>query len=151
MHFSCIMNEMAIIQIAKFIQTHFYLVQMVLGAIFLAVAWFLFRSGKHESQFRVRESERNIKFSRNASDLGKGKLHIQKPFMLTGISLDGKPHEILGVSPQASEAEIQKAYRDLMKIYHPDKIGRPGSREWKDAQKIAEVINQAKASLLKKK
>ena len=27
-----------------------------------------------------------------------------------------------------------------MKRYHPDLVGPPGSREWKDAQKIAEEI-----------
>ncbi len=69
---------------------------------------------------------------------------------LTGIRIDGAPHEILGVSPQASPEEIQSAYRSLMKRYHPDRVGRPGSREWNDAQQIAEAINRAKELLLKK-
>jgi hypothetical protein len=34
-----------------------------------------------------------------------------------------------------------------MKRYHPDLVGRPGSREWKDAQRIAEAINRAKEEL----
>jgi DnaJ-domain-containing protein 1 len=48
----------------------------------------------------------------------------------------------------AIEVQIQSAYRELMKRYHPDRVGRPGTREWQDAQGIAEAINRAKRDLL---
>jgi DnaJ-domain-containing protein 1 len=73
-----------------------------------------------------------------------------QPLRLEGIRLGGAPHEVLGVSPAASEAEVQAAYRELMKRYHPDRVGRPGTREWQDAQAIAHALNQAKSELLSK-
>jgi DnaJ-domain-containing protein 1 len=70
--------------------------------------------------------------------------------LLAGIVLNRPAHEILGLSVDASELEIAQAYRDLMKQYHPDKVGAPGTREWQDAQRIAEAINQARDEMMKR-
>jgi DnaJ-domain-containing protein 1 len=130
----------------------FYLVQLLIGGAFVAVLWRL-RPGasSSESGFAIREAD--LKKARkpiSGDDLAAARLERKAPLQLGGIRIDGTPHEILGVSPRATADEIQRAYRDRMKQYHPDKVGPPGSRQWNDAQKIAEAINRAKNELLKR-
>ncbi len=36
------------------------------------------------------------------------------------------PHQILGVSPNATKEQIQAAYREAIKKYHPDKVSHLG-------------------------
>ena len=104
-----------------------------------------------ESQFRVREADRKIQWERGEKAKISGAQTAKKsPLQLSGISLEGAPHEVLGISAMATEAEIQKAYRELIKRYHPDKRRRPGTREWQDAQAIADRINQARTQMLER-
>lgn len=124
----------------------FLVVQIALAGAVLAVVY-LMTQGRSQSQFRVRESDQK-KTSKGRVDLASAKMKRNEPLLLAGIRLDGEPHQILGVGANASVSEIQRAYRDLMKRYHPDIVGRPGTREWEDAQKIAEAINQARNHLL---
>src|SRR5512137_931114 len=114
---------------------YFYLGQIGLGAAVLVVAWLFLRPKTPESNFRVREADRKQGPKGPAAggaDLANAKL--KQPLRIGGISISGQPHEILGVPLTAGPEEIQRAYRELMKQYHPDKIGPPGSREWADAQ-----------------
>lgn len=146
-----------------------YLAQLgVAGAFVAALLWV--RNQDKPSGFRLREADRlkmrpvappqpgapalggpgvGRKASAKEDELASARMKKpRRPLLLPGFSMDGAPHEILGVGLQASEAEIRRAYRELMKRFHPDQVGRPGSREWNDAQKIAERINNAKDSLL---
>lgn len=142
----------------------FYLSQILIGAIFITLAFIVFRAKSPESQFRVREADLRAKkkfgrppqainqaINNDDGDLANARMKKHEPLSLTGIRIDGKPHEILGVSQHPTPTEVQQAYRELMKRYHPDRVGRPGTREWNDAQKIAEAINRAKDALLKRR
>jgi DnaJ-domain-containing protein 1 len=148
---------------AKFQQTdsdrlrsNVYLIQVGLGALFIGLL-FLFRKRDDTSFFRSHgeggtQSKSTSRQTGPALGYESPKPTGKKPapLLLAGIRLEGAPHEILGVSPQATKREIQKAYRNLMKRYHPDVVAPAGSQRWKEAQKIAEAINRAKDAMLGK-
>lgn len=135
---------------------------LILTAFSLVIAiWWLLRNSKtSDSQFQKYEADRQKKRPRHAShghhkesesDLANAKLpHSHATLLLEGVRIQGQPHEVLGVSPHASVREIQKAYRELMKRYHPDHVAPAGTPQWNEAQKIAEALNHAKDVLLKK-
>jgi len=63
---------------------------------------------------------------------------------------DQDPYTVLGIQPGASQEEIRKAYRDLSKKYHPDRVNHLGS-EFRDlAHKKFINIKKAYETLIKK-
>jgi hypothetical protein len=129
-----------------------YLVIGLIGSALALFAVFL-RMRDPGSRFKVREADRLKSKGPSPLRLLKGDLGSQKQTrhhkpLLEGHRFDGAPHEILGILPNATEKEIQKAYLELIKRFHPDRIGAPGSREWKDAQSIAAKLNEARNAML---
>ena len=77
--------------------------------------------------------------------------HKEKQRMLPpAFSASKKPHEILGIDEDATEKQIQKAYRTLMKRYHPDKFVNLDRDQIKEYEKIAVAINKAKDEMLER-
>lgn len=127
---------------------HLFLAIQVIIALFFIVLLILKYSRSQQSQFKSKEADKgNQRSKKSPLDLAKAKLNV--PLQLDGINIHGKPHEILGIQPNASLEEIQKAYYLKMKQYHPDKIAKQGSDQWNEAQAIAAAINKAKDTLIK--
>ena len=131
------------------------LIEIALVGLLGGVLWILMRSksADHESSgFRVREADlpSNKKADHaNARNLADAKMAPRKSILaLPGIRIGGAAYQVLGISEDAGIREIQQAYRELMKQYHPDRIARPGTSQWQDAQNIAEAINKARDEML---
>ncbi|KAF2704166.1 DnaJ-domain-containing protein [Pleomassaria siparia CBS 279.74] len=67
---------------------------------------------------------------------------LQKAHKLLKRSKQNDYYKTLGVSRDAGDREIKKAYRKLTKIYHPDKAGNNGISP-EEAQKKMAAINDA--------
>ena len=56
---------------------------------------------------------------------------------------------MLGVSPDASDEELKKAYRKLALAHHPDRVSALGDDVRKAAEKKFQEINAAKEMVWK--
>jgi len=60
------------------------------------------------------------------------------------------PYEILGISPNSSKIEIQRAYKEAIKKYHPDKLSHLGkefshlaNEKFLEIQKAYDILMKA--------
>lgn len=68
----------------------------------------------------------------------------------TSPSMSAKaPHEVLGVSPDATDAEIEYAYKEQIKEYHPDRVHGLGKEIRDVAQRKTQELNIAYERLKK--
>lgn len=66
----------------------------------------------------------------------------------TGGSLDDA-YKVLGVSPDASDDEVKRAYRKLALAHHPDRVAKLGEDVRRAAEKKLQEINAAKEKIYK--
>jgi hypothetical protein len=66
-----------------------------------------------------------------------------------GKAQDPSPYEILNLQPGASEQEIEKAYRAMIKMYHPDRVEGLGPEFKTLADQRSKAINAAYEQLKK--
>ena len=96
------------------------------------------------SEFEMRQYEQFIRAQQTFSSGGRGGAGGAGPQVRRQDNL-AAAYQTLGVSPQASDAEVKTAYRRLMKENHPDKLVARGLPEAmiKLAQEKVQQINVA--------
>ncbi len=92
---------------------------ILIGTIFLAIVYILWYFRRWIVIVRSRQAERPEE--------------DRRPERIT------RCNEILGVKPGASEEEVTQAYRDLAKVWHPDRFADNPRLQKKAEEKLKEV------------
>lgn len=142
----------------KWVADHFDKMQYLLLAGILFIAWNAMRAKQEKTNFRTREADRPDlnKILKGGEDFANSKLKSKQtptapPLALPGIRLSGEAHEILGVAANASTAEVLRAYKEKIKLFHPDRIQGQAREQLKFYEDASAKINQAKEDMLSRK
>lgn len=68
---------------------------------------------------------------------------VDQMLSLGGTTLDDA-YKVLGISPDATDEEVRKAYRKMVILHHPDKVAHLGDDVKEAATKKLQEINKAK-------
>lgn len=119
----------------------------------LQIVYFLL--GLAQSDGRVSTSELQqihiIARGLHISDLDFERLKAMFFKGTTSFETGEDPYKILGVSPSSTDTEIKKAYRELAKKYHPDKLQSQSEALRKGAEEKFKKIQQAYEQILKER
>lgn len=83
-----------------------------------------------------------------AGYMGMSESEIDSMLNLRGNSIDDA-YKVLGVSPDATDDDVRKAYRNLALRHHPDRVASLGEDIRKAAEKKFQEINEAKERIYK--
>lgn len=127
--------------------------------VILGTIVYLIRYGRLPNFLFKRQGPFNRSFDRKTENFTSNKKYRQNTGQNTGQAYQKKtssqhipknPYAVLGIDPTASKKEIQAAYKEAIKKYHPDKVSHMG-KEFSDlANKKFLEIQQAYDTLMKK-
>lgn len=83
-----------------------------------------------------------------AHALGMDASVVEQLLSLGGSTLDDA-YRVLGVSPQATDDEVRRAYRKMALQYHPDRVSTLGKDVQENAKRKFQEINDAKERIFK--
>ncbi|MBR9978482.1 MAG: DnaJ domain-containing protein [Bacteroidetes bacterium] len=102
------------------------------------------RQEKERTQYAKREtSDKKRPGAGGSGTGGPGSGTRKEGRRKPGEKDDAHYYAILGLTPSASQAEIKKAYRTLMSLYHPDRVATLGEDLRHAATEKAKLVNEA--------
>lgn len=95
----------------------------------------------------VSQSERDV-LCQLANGLGFSSREIDELLSMGGASLDDD-YKVLGITPDATDEEVRKAYKKMALKYHPDRVATLGDDVKAAAQRKFQEVNNAKERIFK--
>ncbi len=74
---------------------------------------------------------------------------VTDQFLSLGGNTIDDAYKVLGISPDATDDEVRKAYRNLVRQHHPDRVATLGNDILEAAKKKMQEINEAKDKIYK--